>query len=140
MIILKDGQPFTGSPNLDVGKITQAVVSGVWDANELAAHGLAAATPFVVPEGKVRTGTPRYTESSPWWIEEYDIADPPPPSAEEVRLSSFDAEADLIDIKARLTTATPAQIDAWIDANVTNVATARAVLKALVKVLVRVIS
>jgi hypothetical protein len=55
------------------------------------------------------------------------------PSAEQLRISSFMTQPDRIDIVNRLKTATPAQIDAWILANVTSIATARTVLGAIIK-------
>lgn len=59
----------------------------------------------------------------------------PPPTASQIRAATFIAQADRADIIARLQTATPAQIDSWLVANVTNLAQARAVLGAIVKVL-----
>lgn len=58
----------------------------------------------------------------------------PPPTAEQIRAGTFLAQADRADIIARLQTATPAQIDSWLLANVTNLAQARAVLGAIVKI------
>ena len=54
---------------------------------------------------------------------------------ESSRNASFKSEPDRIDLINRLRTATPAQVNSWIDTNVTSLAAARAVLKALVKVL-----
>ncbi len=51
-----------------------------------------------------------------------------------VRAQTFTALPDRADIIARLQTATPAQIDAWLAANVTTLAQARTVLGALIKV------
>lgn len=59
----------------------------------------------------------------------------PPPSAEQLRAATFVAQADRVDLISRLQTATPAQIDAWLTANVTNLAQARTVLGAVIKVL-----
>ncbi len=52
-----------------------------------------------------------------------------------VRAQTFTALADRADLIARLQTATPAQIDSWLTANVTNLVQARAVLAAIIKVL-----
>jgi hypothetical protein len=60
----------------------------------------------------------------------------PPPTAEETRVASFVEAPDRADLFTRLKTATPAQVDTWIDNNVTSLAAARAVLKAIVKYLV----
>lgn len=43
------------------------------------------------------------------------------------------ADAGRVDLMTRLQTATPAQIDSWIDANATNIAGVRTILKALLK-------
>jgi hypothetical protein len=51
------------------------------------------------------------------------------------RDAAFRADATRVDMLTRLKNATPAQIDAYIEANVTNLAQARAFLKALTKVL-----
>ncbi len=51
-----------------------------------------------------------------------------------VRAQTFTALSDRADIITRLQTATPAQIDAWLAANVTTLAQARGVLGALIKV------
>jgi hypothetical protein len=62
-------------------------------------------------------------------------APPHVPSTEEVRAVTFKADGSRQDMLARLKTATPAQIDAYIDANVTTLAQARTFLKALTKIL-----
>jgi len=54
-------------------------------------------------------------------------------SAESSRVASIIADPGRIDLLDRLRTATPAQIDAWIDNNVTTIAAARAVFKAIIK-------
>ena len=51
------------------------------------------------------------------------------------RDAAFREDAARADMLARLKTATPAQIDTYIEANVTNLAQARNFLKALTKVL-----
>jgi hypothetical protein len=53
-----------------------------------------------------------------------------------VRQETFAAEPDRADLMTRLQSATPAQIDTFIDNNVTSIATARTVLKALLKLMV----
>jgi hypothetical protein len=79
-IILKDGQPLAWSPALDPSKIAQYLDDGIWTADDLAAHGLAAAEPFAVPDGKVKVGAPRYVQDKDGaWREEYDVEDAPPP-------------------------------------------------------------
>ena len=55
--------------------------------------------------------------------------------AKKERLVTFNALLDTADLIQRLKAATPAQIDSWVDTNVTNLADARTVLKAIVKVM-----
>ncbi len=62
------------------------------------------------------------------------VAPPTPP--EVIRQGDFSADASVVDLRTRLQGATIAEIDAWLDANVTTVAAARAVFKAIVKYLV----
>jgi hypothetical protein len=52
-----------------------------------------------------------------------------------VRTKSFRDDAGRIDLLTRLRTATPAQIDTWVENNVTTLAQARAVFKAIIKVI-----
>lgn len=78
MIILKDGALFRGELNLDPRKIAQLVAEGVWTDEDLRRHGLTKAEPFVVPEGKVKVGEPRYEKGK----EVYDVEDAPPPPPE----------------------------------------------------------
>jgi hypothetical protein len=79
VVILKDGAPLQASAELDPAKIAAYVEQGIWTADDLATHGLAAAERFVVPEGKVVVGSPRYVEQDGVWREEYDVEDAPPP-------------------------------------------------------------
>lgn len=61
-----------------------------------------------------------------------------PPMVEPInaaRMEAFTADPDRIDMIHRLKTATPGQIDAYIEANLTNLAQARSFLKKLTKVL-----
>lgn len=60
-----------------------------------------------------------------------DVISPP----DSPRVSALKAAPDLVDLVTRLQAATPAQIDAWLTANMTNLAQARTVLGAVVKVL-----
>lgn len=64
--------------------------------------------------------------------------DPVPTPAEvaaEARAVSFVADATRADLLVRLQTATPAQIDAWLLANVTTLVQARVVLGSIIKIL-----
>jgi hypothetical protein len=55
---------------------------------------------------------------------------------EQSRLASFVADPSQTDLRQRLRTATPAQIDSWLGTNVTTLAQARTVLGAIIKVIV----
>ncbi len=59
----------------------------------------------------------------------------PPPTPGEERIELFASLPERQDIIQRLKTATPAQIDAWLLANVTNLTQARTVLGMIIKVL-----
>src|SRR5690349_7011657 len=61
--------------------------------------------------------------------------EPPAPTAEEMRAETFRSDPARVDLLARLKSATPAQIEGYIDANVTTLAQARTFLKALAKVI-----
>lgn len=78
MIILKDGKPFEGSPNMNPDKIKEAVRLGALDEAELKDRGLDICAEFVDPAGKDRTGEPRYIQSKNGWVEEYDVVDRKP--------------------------------------------------------------
>ena len=72
------------------------------------------------------------------WVKAGGVPDPvPPPSAAETteanRLAAIKADAGRIDLITRFRTATPAQIDTFIDANVTTIAQARTLFKAILK-------
>lgn len=72
------------------------------------------------------------------WREEDDPAviafRNPPPSADQLRKAAVAADVSYIDLFNRAKTATPAQIDTWLTANVTSLAQARVVLGALIKI------
>lgn len=77
-----------------------------------------------------------------WTYDGTAFTPPPPavPSPEEVadaaRATLFVADAGRADLLARLRTATPAQIDTWLLANVTTLVQARGVLGAVIKRLI----
>jgi hypothetical protein len=56
-------------------------------------------------------------------------------TAEATREADIRGDAGRVDLLNRLKTASPSQIDTWVDNNVTNIATARTVLKAIIKVI-----
>jgi len=53
------------------------------------------------------------------------------------REGQFDSNAERTDLLNRLRTATPAQINSYVDANVTNIAEARALFKKILLVLAK---
>jgi len=73
------------------------------------------------------------------WVAAGNVPDPYVKPQEEIdsatRKSSFDADATRADLLARLRTATPAQINTYVDANVTDLASARALFKKILLVL-----
>jgi hypothetical protein len=80
------------------------------------------------------------TAGKGWTYDGVIFTAPPPnpdptPTDDDIRNASFLSQTDRQDMITRLKTATPAQIDTWLAANVTNMAQARAVLGALIKVL-----
>ena len=54
-------------------------------------------------------------------------------AAEASRVAAFRGDTSRADLVDRLKTASPSQVDTWVDNNVTNLAGARAVLKAILK-------
>jgi hypothetical protein len=69
-----------------------------------------------------------------------DAFSPPPPRdpaeiAEEARRAALRADAIALDMLSRLSTATPAQINAFVDGNVTDLAGARAMFKRIILIL-----
>jgi hypothetical protein len=56
-------------------------------------------------------------------------------AANDVRIASLHSDAALIDLRKRLTSATPAQIGAYVDNQVTDIASARALLKRMLMLL-----
>lgn len=62
--------------------------------------------------------------------------DPNAVHPEDTRVGTFKNDATQQDLLNRLKTATPAQIDAWLTTNVTNLAQARTVLGAIIKFIV----
>lgn len=109
-------------------------IEQLWAVDELTAVGLGKPNLFAAPVGKriVPGSQPTYTLDGQKVVHEsYPVEDIPPPSAAELRRQAFVAEADRQDLVGRLRTATPAQIDSWID-NATNAQLKNAV-KAIIK-------
>lgn len=76
------------------------------------------------------------------WLAAGNVPDPyVRPQAEidvEIRRTAFDADVTRADLLARLRAATPAQISAYVDNQVTDLASARALFKKILLVLVAV--
>lgn len=64
-----------------------------------------------------------------------DGFDPAAPTLAEQRSASFKADTGRADLLDRLRAATPAQIDAYVDGNVTDLASARAMFKRVLKLI-----
>lgn len=58
-----------------------------------------------------------------------------PEIAENQRVASYRSDTSRIDLLQRLRSATPAQIETWVDTNASNLAQARNILKAIIKVI-----
>jgi hypothetical protein len=56
-------------------------------------------------------------------------------TAEEIRVALLQSDLTLIDLRDRLTSATPAQIIAYVDSQVTDLASARTLLKRILLLL-----
>lgn len=76
------------------------------------------------------------------WLGDGGVPDPYVKSAEtiarEARRAAFDADAFRADLLERLRSASPAQISAYVDNNVTNLVEARALFKRILLVLAQV--
>lgn len=111
MTVLNDKlEPLTGEhviaeTRLDMRKVEQLVREGVWGKEELDRYGLVIPEPFVVPEGKDRTGEPAYVRDGDTVREVYETRDRPPPPPEPTPVERL-AEIGL----------TPADLVAMIDA------------------------
>lgn len=108
-----------------------------WTAQQRATQDIYEITPEATPSGKQPvaptglTGTGPFTEK--WSFQ--DIPPPPGPTPEQVRYTTLQADTNRQDLVSRLQTSTPAQIQSYLDANVTNVAGAKAVLYRILLVL-----
>ncbi|MFA5951485.1 MAG: hypothetical protein WC807_14495 [Hyphomicrobium sp.] len=76
------------------------------------------------------------------WLANGGVPDPYVRPAEEIaqdqRRAAFNSDASRADLLTRLRSATPAQISAYVDTNVTNLADARALFKRILLVLAQV--
>lgn len=68
---------FSGTPQLDAYKVARLVEDGAWNGYDLRRHGLRAADPFVVPEGRVAVGEERFANEGRQQV--FDTQDAPPP-------------------------------------------------------------
>lgn len=72
-------QPWFGEPINDIQH--PANIEELWSAEELWEIGLAVPDSFIIPEGKMITGQPRYIHLPNGIGTEYDVVDIPPPAA-----------------------------------------------------------
>lgn len=79
---------FSGTPQLEPRKIGHLIEEGVWGDDDLALHGLRAAEPFAVPEGKVVTGAEYFSEDGRQQL--FAVEDEPEPEP-EVLIEQFRA-------------------------------------------------
>ena len=77
------------------------------------------------------------------WSHDGSIFTPPPPeplpplTPKQIRDETFEALPESIGLAGKLRSATPAQIDSWLDSSVTDLASARRVLGTIIKYLTR---
>lgn len=72
---------FEGTRHLDKAKVSALVESGTWGWRDLRSFGLAAAYPFVVPDGKVAVGPERFEQGADKkWRQVFDVEDAPAPA------------------------------------------------------------
>ena len=88
---------FPGSPQLDAARVARLVEDGIWDDGDLAAHGLAAADPFVAPEGKVAVGAERFEDDGT--LQVFDVEDAPEPEPVRRMLPKWLVVARLTDMQ-----------------------------------------
>lgn len=73
MVILKDGKPFLGDDNLNLGKLEYIARLGIWSEKEWADRGLELAEPFDCPAGYDVRGEPWYEKGKDGiWREFYE--------------------------------------------------------------------
>jgi hypothetical protein len=72
-------EPYPVEETIDPRKVRRLVEDGVWGEAELRAYGLKVAVPFDPPAGKIATGAARFVEDGDTVLEQYDLADEPPP-------------------------------------------------------------
>jgi hypothetical protein len=72
-------EPYPVEETIDPRKLRRLIADGVWGEPELQAYGLKVAMPFEPPTGKIATGTARFVEHGEEVLEQYDLADEPPP-------------------------------------------------------------
>lgn len=76
IILTKDGKPFAGEANMEIGKVMLAVSSGAWNEKELDDRGLVLCAPFDVPAGKQPIGEPNYVQDKTGaWQQIFDVQD-----------------------------------------------------------------
>jgi hypothetical protein len=72
-------EPYPVEETIDPRKLRRLLEDGVWGETELQGYGLKVAVPFEPPEGKIAIGTARFVEDGDTVLEQYDLADEPPP-------------------------------------------------------------
>ena len=72
-------EPYPVEETIDPRKLRRLIEDGVWNEAELDAYGLKLAVPFDPPAGKIATGVARFIEDGDTVLEQYDLADEPPP-------------------------------------------------------------
>jgi hypothetical protein len=127
-----------GDADPDHGVQFPSVIEQTFTDQQLAEYNLFHIVPFVEPDGQHSVGGATYSRipGEQKVQETYAVEVDPPPPLHEQRAKDFALDPNIADLLDKLKNATPAQIDTWLTANVTNLAQARTVLGYVIKVLV----
>lgn len=104
---------FPGTAQLDAARVARLVDEGVWSDADLAAHGLAAAAPFVAPEGKVAVGAERFEDGGTRQVFDTEDAPVPPPTRRTVPKWLVVARLTDEQLAQALGAMTPRQQERW---------------------------
>jgi hypothetical protein len=79
-----DGNPTLLSLDGEEKATLATLLADSWTDQDRARFGVYLATPFVLPDGKVFAGNERYERQNGTVVQLFDVADPPPPTLEDL--------------------------------------------------------